>query len=270
MINAIIFSKNRASQLRLCLESINKNAKDIFNITVIYTSTDKEFESGYDKLKLENLSQGVKWIQQTDFKNNILQALQTNADLSCFGTDDDIFYKDFDVNKIIETIKNDQDVFNFSLRLGKNTKFCYTMNTTNILHAEILKDGVITWDWSKHYLDYGYPLSVDFHIFRTKDIMRLVKNVSFKNPNEFEASLQIFDTYPKFKMAAFENSVLVNSPTNKVQNTFDNLSGQNFGISAKELNNKYLNGEVIDLDSLDFSNIVGCHQELELRFKEIK
>jgi hypothetical protein len=253
----------------LCLESINKNSEQgTFNVNVIYTSSNSDFESGYEKLKQENIIQGIQWIQQTDFKNNVLQLLQTNADLSCFATDDDILYRKIDVDKIKNTLKEDQDVFCFSLRLGKNVKYCYSMNCNNVLIPLEEGSDLIKWDWTKHYADMGYPLSVDMHVFRTKDILKLTKQVTFKNPNEYEAALQIFESFPRFKMAAFENSSVVNSPTNIVQNTFQNRAGESFGISSKELNEKYLNGEIIDFDKIDFSNIVGCHQELKFEFKK--
>ena len=84
-----------------------------------------------------------------------------------------------------------------------------------------------------------------------------------------EAGLQIFDNYPKELMAAYKTSVLVNSPNNIVQNTFPNRKGEKHSLSTKELNDKYLGGEIIDYDFIDFSNIRGCHQELELKFKNI-
>ena len=53
MINAIIFSKDRAAQLRLLIYSIQKNAPHVFNLNVIYTSSNEEFNKGYEKVKEE-------------------------------------------------------------------------------------------------------------------------------------------------------------------------------------------------------------------------
>jgi hypothetical protein len=63
-------------------------------------------------------------------------------------------------------------------------------------------------------------------------------------------------------MASFPESVLVNTPNNIV-----NTNGLTHKSDVKELNKNYLNGSVIDLESMDFSNIIGCHQEIEFKYK---
>jgi hypothetical protein len=50
-INSIIFSKDRASQLHLLINSLYKNAPGIFNLNVLYTFSNEDFEKGYEKLK---------------------------------------------------------------------------------------------------------------------------------------------------------------------------------------------------------------------------
>ena len=59
-------------------------------------------------------------------------------------------------------------------------------------------------------------------------------------------------------------NIFLNSPSNIVQNTFQNRQGENFGVSVQSLNDDFLSGKVIDFDGIDFSNIEGCHQELSL------
>lgn len=267
MINAIIFSKDRAPQLRLLIYSIQKNAPHAFNLNVIYKSSNKEFESGYEKVKGE-FSSLCNFVEQTDnFKEDVLNLLDSDSEFSCFFTDDDIIYESFDVEKVKNSVRSDDDVFCFSLRLGKNTNFCYAMNTPNVFRDYSEAEDVLKWDWTVHYLDFGYPLSVDGHIFRTKDILKLTKKVGFTNPNTYEAGLQIFDTFPKFKMASFSESVLVNTPNNIVNTSFANRNGLTHGADVRELNSQYLEGKIIDMESMDFSNIVGCHQEIEFKYK---
>jgi hypothetical protein len=191
-----------------------------------------------------------------------LNLLNSDSDFSCFFTDEDIVYKPFDAESVSNSINADEDVFCFSLRLGKNTNFCYTMNTPNVFRDYTESEGAISWDWSVHYLDFGYPLSIDGHIFKTKDILKLTKKVGFTNSNTFEDALQIFESFPKNKMASFPESVLVNTPNNIV-----NTNGLTHKSDVKELNKNYLNGSVIDLESMDFSNIIGCHQEIEFKYK---
>jgi hypothetical protein len=267
MINAIIFSKDRAAQLRLLLYSIQKNAPHAFKLNVIHTSSNEKFKSGYDKVKNE-FSSLCNFVEQTEnFKEDVLTLLNSDSEFSCFFTDDDIIYKSFDIKKVEDSIREDEDVFCFSLRLGKNTNFCYAMNTPNVFRDYSEENEVLKWDWTVHYLDYGYPLSVDGHIFKTKDILKLTRKVGFTNPNTFEASLQIFESFPKFKMASFDNSVLVNTPNNIVNTSFANRNGLTFKSDVLDLNNDYLEGKIIDMESMDFSEIIGCHQEIEFKYK---
>lgn len=268
MINAIIFSKDRASQLRLLLYSIQKNAPHAFNLNVVYTYSNDEFKKGYEKLK-DEFSSLCNFVYQTDnFKEDVLNLLNSESEFSCFFTDDDIIYKPFDIESVKSSIREDDDVFCFSLRLGKNINFCYAMNTPNVFRDYSEQNNVLKWDWSVHYLDFGYPLSVDGHIFRTKDILKLTRKVGFTNPNTYEASLQIFDSFPKNKMTSFSESVLVNTPNNIVNTSFANRNGLTHGVEVKDLNDEYLSGNVIDLDSMDFTDIKGCHQELEFKYTE--
>jgi hypothetical protein len=196
-----------------------------------------------------------------------MSLFSTDYDFTCFFTDDDIFYNPVDEEEITKHLDN-EDVFCFSLRLGTNTTYCYTMKTNNVIHnEEIVDDQFMKWQWTKHYLDFGYPLSVDGHIFRTKEIKKLTSKVNFENPNTYEAGLQMFDYFPREYMVSYKASAIVNSPANVVQSVFPNRKGEQYSYSAEELNNTLLEGKVIDYDSIDFSEIKGCHQELEFKFK---
>lgn len=268
MINAIIFSKDRAAQLRLLLYSIQKNVPHAFKLNVIYKYSNDSFKEGYEKVRGE-FGGLCNFVEQTsDFKQDVINLLSSDSQFSCFFTDDDIIYRQFDVNRVLDIMKGDDDVFCFSLRLGINTKFCYTMNSPNVLkNYEDLSD-VIKWQWNVHYLDFGYPLSVDGHIFRTKEMSKLTKNVAFSNPNTYEAALQVFENFPREKMASFKESVLVNTPNNIVNTVFKNRAGLTHGADVKILNDDFLEGKIISLESMDFSNIIGCHQEIEFKYRE--
>ena len=269
MINTIIFTKDRATQLRLLLESITKNAPGIFNINVLYKATNNDFAMAYEKLMDEDIISNITWVSENDFKTQNLRLLDSELPYTCFFTDDDIIYMPINEQEIINCLENDDDIFCFALNLGKNVNVCYTQNTDNVLVPMEDDGNIVKWDWTVHYMDFGYPLSVDGHVFRTDDNQSLAKKVQYSNPNTFEAALQIFENFPKNKMAAFAHSRLVNTPINIVQNVFHNRKGEKYGMSTKELNDKYLNDEIIDYSSLNFSNIVGCHQEIELEFKKL-
>lgn len=267
MINAVVFSKDRAMQLRLLLDSIKKNAEGIFKISVIYTFSSDGFGRGYEKLISETVGDGISWIRESNFKQDVLKALDSGMEHTCFFTDDDVMFGQVSESEMVGAL-SDQDVLCFSMRLGKNTNFCYTMNAENkLLEAEEI-GGTIKFDWSMHGTDYGYPLSVDGHVFRTNEITKMTKGIPFSNPNTYEANLQMFRSHPRRKMVAYVRSALVGVPANKVQSVFENRSGEKYGFSVSELNDRYVSGEFIDYDGIDFSEIRGCHQEIEYQFKK--
>ena len=113
-----------------------------------------------------------------------------------------------DVNKIEEAMSDDE-VFCFSLALGKNITFCSNMNCENVFIPTEDKDGIIKWDWSLHYMDFGYPLNLDGTVFRGKELSKMIRNVSFSDTLELENGLQIFDDYPKSMMGAFSEGKMI-------------------------------------------------------------
>ncbi len=208
----------------------------------------------------------IKWIKEDDFRKQTLYEINNkDSEFTCFFTDDDIIYRKIDENEITSKLKEDLDCFCFSLRLGLNTKVCYTMNSDNMSVNPNFEDNkFISWDWTNHDFDFGYPLSVDGHIFRTKEIYKLSSKVNFNNPNTFEAALQIFRNFPKNIMWSYTQSALVNSPSNIVQSVFKNRKGVEEKFSTKSLNDYFLKDYFIKLEKMDFSEIVGCHQEINL------
>jgi hypothetical protein len=59
----------------------------------------------------------------------------------------------------------------------------------------------------------------------------------------------------------------VNTPNNIVNTSFANRNGLTFKSDVLDLNNDYLEGKIIDMESMDFSEIIGCHQEIEFKYK---
>ena len=147
MINSIVFSKDRAAQLDLLLKSIGKNAKDIFQLKVIYASSEISFEKGYEKL-IDKYPE-VKWMKESsNFKEDVLSAIDnTESEYTCFFTDDDIVYRKINEEDLTSKLKEDKDAFCFSTRLGKNTVKCYTMNADNVIKPHHEDDKFICWNW---------------------------------------------------------------------------------------------------------------------------
>lgn len=265
MINALIFSKDRALQLDLLLKSIEKNAKDVFNLNVLYTFSDDKFNEGYNIIIDKHPN--VNFIQeQDDFKSQTLEIIQnSNQDFFAFLTDDSLFFSEIDENEIVNSFKEDKNNLCFSLRLGKNTTFCYVVNSDNKLYGEEnIGEKSMKWDWQKHFLDYHYPFSISGHVFKKDEIYKFAKKTNFSCPNELEEGLQMFNSYPKNIMSSFNQSVLVNTPINIVQTYCLNRFGEMHFYAPSKLNDYLMSGNTVNYNDINIQNVYSCFQEIKL------
>jgi len=277
MIDVIIFSRDRAAQLDLLLRSIQLNHNNTFSqITVLYTCTDDDFLAGY--VLAQERHRKVDFItddSEGNFQETLLTLLRSDSsEFITFFTDDDILYRPIPVDRkaVERQLTKDKDTCCVSLRLGQNTKIQDPYNhiaTQFPKHVE-LDLPFVSWDWTQipAHMNFGYPLSVDGHIFTRVLIEDLVSSIHFDNPNVLEGNLQNVKIFCPPFMTCFTHSVIVNSPTNRVQSVCPNRAGEVYGECAKTMNNSFVRGWYIDLDKTDFSDIVGCHQEIDFKWTD--
>lgn len=285
MISLIIFSKDRALQLELLLTSIKKNLKYVSDVRVIYTTSNERFQESYDSLKFKHRG-WVTFTRQSQDKhlfNYIHEACcLANHKYVCFLTDDNIVFQDVPKNDLQDVLNLfDDKMFScFSLRMGLN--ICKRQIGNTIYHSfpydtkfmNPNNDSIIIWNRTTiPYGDYwSYFLSVDGHIFRKEDMFNMTRLLSewqifekFRNtPNEFESKLQRFNyEYGPF-MGAFTHSKVVNSPNNRVQNDAENRNGDQYKYEPSYCNELFLEGFRINLEEINFDNIMCPHTELKL------
>lgn len=277
MINGLILSKDRACQLRLLLESIRVNAPELLDdIKIIYTSSNENFEKGYEKLKSEQILPNITWQKEKDFVSDFLTALKTcESEYICGLVDDCVFYKRLPTSskQIIASLTD--DVFCFSLRMGLNTTTQYYMrNDVTQLVDYQQNPFCVKWDWKKwsSKLNYGYPISLDGHIFRTKELCDLSHKFKFDYLRQWEGVIagKCREETGRDKMVAFRQNVLFSIPVNCVQDP-PLVAGQLYDQPEEEINQKYLDGEAIDLLSMEFAfqNVTWTHNEFPLVFSKI-
>ncbi len=113
--------------------------------------------------------------------------------------------------------------------------------------------------------DYNYPMSLDFNVFRTYDIMYYIFNKHmYQNPNTLEsmmASRPLLKPY----MIFFDKSPVMNLPINKVQTVNNNPFGD---ISQEFLNENFLLNKRISMDNIQGIQNTSCHQEIKIRFED--
>ena len=265
--NLIIFSKNRACQLNLLLESIQINALNLFDkINVLYLA-DEEYKSGYNKLI--DSHPNINYIEEVIFRRDLLELLSDEFDMTTFMVDDMVMFSPITNSKEDILGKINEECICFSLRLGENCTYSHPANINYRLGEHIIDGDYIILDFTKQSLgDFNYPLSVDGHIFNSRIIKDLITNTPFNNPNTLEANLQRFNLNIPKKITCFRLSKMVGIPVNLVNLSFNNRHGLVYYISEKNLNDRFMNNENIDLGSMIFDGINGPHKEIKYEFKK--
>lgn len=266
----IIFSKNRACQLNLLLDSLKYNAGLLFDKIHVLYKAENDYILGYDKLKERYTN--INFHLENNFRRDLFKLIDDEIEATTFMVDDALFYNQVLARKIDIITPVVENNIIFSLRLGKNCVYSHPANLHYELGEHEVDGEYITFDYTKQPVgDFKYPLSTDGHIFNTSLIKDLLIEIDFKNPNTLEAFLQRFVAMNAIPttVRCFTESKVVSIPANLVNDTFNNRHGLEFGISEIELNKKYLSDEIIDLKSMDFSNVNGPHKEIKYNFKLI-
>lgn len=293
--SAIVFSKDRPLQLHATLSSYYRHALDAeeASLYVIYKATSVEFAKGYSLIKTE-LPPTIKWIQETNFKHNLLDAIHYShcgsglldqllsvisnkifptSSFSCtsilFMVDDTIFTGPFSLLQINNLLLEHPDSIGFSLRLGRNTTYCYSHGSIQQLPSFIILDQALKFHWLGQSGDFGYPLEISSSVYRTTDIAFLLRKSRYINPNQLEQCLSASTKLLNEKhnsLLCFSQSVAFSTPINKVQSIYDNKSGSNDAYSSHALNMLLLGGHRIDIAKFTGYISNGAHQEVVLPF----
>jgi len=268
-MNITVFSKDRALQLELFIRSFNKYVVDSnsYRINVLYTFSNTEYEKGY--IKLTEMYPDVKFIKETNFKQDVISLINPLEDYTIYFVDDDIFKNKIDFyDKQEEIFRKDSKILCRSLRLDNTQKRCYTMNLTYSKFPTFIKNGnSLIFNWVNQQGDYGYPMSLDGHIFRTQELLPYINNLSYNNPNSLEGNMAAWVSGHqtiKQKMICYEQSIIVNNPCNIVQTNNSNLHGSENPI---KLNSDFLSGKIISLENIDGIENISCHQEIKIIIK---
>lgn len=274
-VQLMIFSYNRAMQLDLLVSSIRKHITGFDKIIVTFNYSTEKFHDGYKKLKEKGLVDEWhcdKGISHTlAFKNYLVGLIGDEYDYTCLFSDDAIVYGKVSMDDVIAQMTD--DVVSFSLRSGLNAEYSFYGGKTIIKNPwgeyEDLGE-FIKWDWMEYNPKRcnGYPVGFgDGCTFKTQTIKYLLGRIEGQTPNEIERRLnnnESREVITQKKLVAYKHSKLVSNPVNNV-NTFSPLfSGEKFSYPVEKLNDKYLEGYIVDLEAIDFSNIKSTHQELKL------
>jgi hypothetical protein len=269
VINALVFSKDRAMQLDAVLRSLRLHCRDadLLATTVLYAVSNDTHARHYAQLAREH--PGVHFLEEKDFKGDILSLVKPSRFL-LFLVDDNIFVREFSLEDAVGQLQATPQALAFSLRLGRNTIYSYAFAKHQKLPKfDEVSKGVLSFDWTTSERDFGYPFDVSSSIYRTSDMLPLLKRVPFSNPNTLEGHLDSIkgDMGEQNVLLCFDQSVTFANPINKVQSVLpNNRSGKQKRYTPTHLAEMFEQGYRIEVRA--YVNFVsnGCHQEVRLKF----
>src|ERR1035437_3602225 len=186
---AVIFSKDRPLQLDAALASLLLRCKDPerMDVNVLYATSSAYQEGLYKQLSLEY--PGINFCRQQQFRQDVLD-LVGKAAFVAFVVDDALFVREFSVQTVIEELEASDGAIGFSLRLGRNTTYCYPVDAQQELpEFATARPGVLAFHWPGASHDFGYPFDLSSSVYRTADIEPLLRRIRFTTPNLMEGRL---------------------------------------------------------------------------------
>ena len=266
-LSSVIFSKDRAMQLHLLLESFDKAVNSEVSVFVLYKASNRGHLESYEELILvsryDNLN--VHFVGELyDFKENLLNIIKKiETDKLFFLTDDDVFIREWDTNAVLD-IDSSESIL--SLRHGLNIIYSYNKNrsisqpTTTLARKNIK---IYKFDWLKGEGEWSDPLSVNGHIYSTAEILNISLISDFEGPNTYEAALKTYDDIFPQSGLCYSESIIVNLPINIVQDEIKNKSGD---VSVDYLLDYWMKGYKIDLSDLSNVSNSSTHEEHKIEF----
>lgn len=269
----IIFSKDRALQLHALLASYLEKVVAPAPAYVLFQTSSQSHKKAYEDLIKIFSKQNISFIKQNNrisFRTDLIELLSSiQSEKIIFLVDDIIFIENLDLN---DFTKFNTDTFVPSLRMGMHLKRCYTLQQEQPLPewiSGLIKDeDKVCWKWESGIFDWGYPLSVDGHIYSTQEMVSISKLISFNAPNSFEDGLQKFTKLflPRFGVC-YRKSKIINIPWNMVQQEHPNLHGN---INQNYLLEQWQKGYQLDYKKLYGYVNESVHQELPLELIQRK
>ena len=263
-IVAVVFSYNRPLQLDLLLNSLKQRCLDYdkMDVKVLYRA-DQKFEKSYNQCYEE--SDNVLFVKEDNFQDNFHQMFK-DYEYILFLTDDSIIINDFSIVDILDLLKQNKELLGFSLRLGRNLDYCYSLSKDQVLPVHSLNNDIMTWEWMKGEYDWGYPLEVSSSVYRVPTIEKIHYSCSYINPRFLEYFLH---THSKMfqashpLMACYKNSSAFSAPVNTVGDA-ENKKGSQEKYTVDNLLKIYEEGARINPDKFSHYFPKSVHEEVEI------
>jgi len=262
MIDFLVFSRNRPLQLHALISSMKKYASGEYTVSVLHRY-DNDFAKSLEEIMLE--FPNVTFVEQNDFKQDVVQWLEKSKD-QCSFLVDDIIFKDYVDFNVVSSVMSNNPILCFSLRLGLHLTRCYTLDKDQPVPDGSVHSGMFIWGWKNSQFDWNYPFSVDGHIFRSAEMKDWASMIDYRNPNQFEDALQLIARSMKIydHCACFVRSKIFNIPMNRVQDEYLNRHGD---IGSDQTLKIWESGKRIDYIKFFNTSNDGAHSIVDLALK---
>ena len=266
-LTSVVFSKDRPLQLDATLSSLARHCTDhdLLGPVVLYTSSSAYLEALYGDVRASYPS--VKFRRERRFKADVCD-LALSASHLTFIVDDTVFVRDFRISTALFELEADDQALGFSLRLGTNTSYCYPLNAPQQLPAFMrLPSGTLSYQWPGASHDFGYPLELSSSVYRSRDLLPLLRSLQYNNPNTLEAQLAAkagMFAGRRPRLLCFERSAAFSVPANLVQDVSPNRISKLSNQSASDLATAFERGGRIEVARYDDFPNNACHQDVQL------
>jgi len=269
----LIFSKDRAAQLLLLLESLTLACDDwkTFPVTVLYKVTSERDKQQYEIVHA--IYPNVNFKLEQDLRTDFYDVLK-ETDYILFFTDDSIATQSFSVEDCCSLLETKEEALGFSLRLGTNTFYCYPYKCVQkVPKFTKLENDLLEFDWSRAEYDFAYPLEVSSSIFRTSDILASLDSChcNFSTVNHIEGSMAartFMFGKDKSNLLCYNTSRAFANPLNIVTSAVGNRFSEKPRFEASCLSDAFEKGYKIDVSPFLNFMPIGCHQEVDILWVE--
>lgn len=245
----IVFSYNRPMQLYALLESVQKRAVGFREIAVI-SRIDSIYEKQYEMIQRD--FPDIHFVRQSnvpkeDFKPLLMSLLfGRDASYVVFAVDDMILTDEIDIERGISKLQ-ETGAYAVYYRLGSHIDYFYMLDRPQKVPPLLdVGDHCFAWEMNKAEYEWAYPNTVDFALYRKKDVQEALCQMDFTNPSELEGLWAMMGTRNQLGLC-YNRAKTINIPLNIVSTMgWDNRASHRF--SPEILNRLFSSGLKIDID----------------------
>jgi hypothetical protein len=258
----VVFSRDRALQLELLLETYARHVTDPPRLTVLYSVTSAAHRAAYEGVFKRYADVIEQSREEAAFRAELVEVLARSTARSVMFLVDDLMFIHPVNGRLLAAWDGADGIL--SLRLGGNISSSFNSGLENLPRPPTLREAqrrgerMLTWIWGSGQAEWQLALSLDGHLLPKPLVERLIRFSRFRAPNSLEAALGrfrfLFKRSPGF---AFPTSRVVNLPLNSVKT--ESYFFPNAGIDPEGMAADHARGLKLDASTFPHEEHHSCH-----------